>query len=75
MLTIELFASPHVEYKHLEFIPVHVIVQLAWLCHALYMQLGRSDERRAGTANAEWPLCGRRGPTREVVNDGGDGRA
>lgn len=72
---IELLASSHVQHKYLELIPVHVIVQFARFRQALNLELGRRNKRRAGTANAEWPLYGGRGPTREMVNDGGDGGA
>ena len=75
MFVVELLASPHVQHKYLELIPVHVIVQFARFRQALDLELGRSNKRRAGTAKAEWPLCGGRGPTRKMVNDGGDGCA
>lgn len=72
---IELLARPHVQHKHLELIPVHVIVQFARFRQALNLKLGRWNTRGAGTANAEWSLGGGCGPTREMVNDGGDGCA
>ena len=72
---IELLARPHVQHKYLELIPVHVIIQFARFRQALNRELGRRNKRRAGTANTERPLCGGRGPTREMVNDGGDGCA
>jgi hypothetical protein len=71
---IERIASPNVEYKYLELIP-HVTMQFTWSCQAFDRELGGRDKWRARTANAEWPLYGRRGPTREMVNDGGDGCA
>jgi hypothetical protein len=72
---IELLASPHVQHKYLELIHVDVIVQFARFRQALNLELGRRNKRRTGTANTEWPLYGGRGPTREMVNDGGDGCA
>lgn len=75
VLIIEGFASAYVEYKYFELIPVHVIMQLARFCHALHMELSRRDKRRARAAYAQRSLCGRCGPTCEMVRDGGDGCA
>src|SRR5712691_1349409 len=72
---IELLASPHVQHKYLELIPVYVVVQFARFRQALNLELRRRNTRRAGTANAKRPLYGGHGPTREMVNDGGDGCA
>jgi hypothetical protein len=55
---IECLAGAYVEHKYLEFIPVHIIVQLAWFYHALNMELGGRDKWRTRPANAEWPLYG-----------------
>jgi len=53
---IEFVAGTYVEHKYLELIPVHIVVQLARFCHALNMELGGWDKRRARATNAEWPL-------------------
>jgi hypothetical protein len=53
---IEFVAGTYVEHKYLELIPVHIVVQLARFCHALNMEVGGWDKRRAGATNAERPL-------------------
>jgi hypothetical protein len=58
MFTIERITGAYVEHKYLEFIPVLIIMQLAWFCHALDMEFGRRDEWGARATNAEWPLRG-----------------
>jgi hypothetical protein len=75
VFAIERLASAYVEHEDLELILVNIIVHLAWSCQALNMELGGRDTWGAGSANAERPLCRRCGPTREMVDDGGDGRA
>ncbi len=72
---IEFLAGAYVKNKYLELIPVHVVMQLAWFCHALDMELGGRDKGRAGATNAEWPLYRRCRPTREMVYGGSDGGA
>jgi hypothetical protein len=53
---IEFVAGTYVEHKYLELIPVHIVVQLARFCHALNMELGGWNKRRARATDAEWPL-------------------
>jgi hypothetical protein len=58
VFVIERLAGAYVEHKYLELIPVHIIVQLAWFRHALDIEFGGRDKRRARPTNAEWPLYG-----------------
>jgi hypothetical protein len=58
VFTIERLAGAYVEHKYLELIPIHIIVQLAWFCHAFDMELGRRDKWGARPTNAEWPFRG-----------------
>ena len=70
---IKRLASAYVNHEHLEFVPVHIVVQLARFRHVLYMELGGGHERRTGPANAECSLRRRGGPARKMVDDGSDG--
>jgi hypothetical protein len=56
VFAVEFVASTYVEHKYLELIPVHIVVQLARFYHALNMELGGRNKRRARATNAEWPL-------------------
>jgi hypothetical protein len=69
VLIIERLAGAYVEYKYLELILVHIIVQLARFCHAL----GGRDKCRARPSNAECLLNGWRRPTRKMAYGRGDG--
>jgi hypothetical protein len=75
VLIIERLAGAYVEYEDFELMPVNVVMHLAWLCQALNLELRGRETWRTGSTNAKSPPYRRSGPTREMIDNGGDGRA